>query len=158
MMASSLQDQVKGYGKTAFNAALGTAGSTMSENSAISTYFFKRSDLNEACAKGELRFKWRSCHGNSYRLFMREDLENLAKKVEPDPVLFAKETQRLKKQKIQSSTEELARVRKELDGWEERKKFLNKRKSEIEGFLEENGVNAQGKKQKKQKTSLLSTL
>ncbi len=153
-----MQSGAKGYATTQFNAALGQSGGTMSEKSAIATYFFKRSDLNEACEKGELRFKWRSCHGNSYRLFMRDDLSALAKKVEPDPVLFEKETRRLKKQRIETSTEELARVKKELDGWAEREKKLNKRKTKLEEFLKENGVNIEGKKQKKQKTSLLDTL
>lgn len=158
MMASSEQNQLKGYGSSAFNTALGTSGGTMSENNAIATYFFKRSDLNEACEKGVLRFKWRNCHGNSYRLFMKDDLDALAKKVEPDPVLKEKEIERLKKQKIESSSEELARIKKELDGWGEREKFLKRRKIELEEFLKENNVNFEGKKKKKQKTSLLSTL
>ena len=146
------------YKKTEFNAALGTAGGTMSENNAISAFFFKKEDLDAACENGELRFKWKSCHGHPYRLFMCDDLKELDKKTEKDPVLVLDHERRIQKERIQTSVVELQNIKRELAGWEEREKKLLEKKAKLEEFLKSNNVRVDGTKKKEAKTSLLSSI
>jgi hypothetical protein len=123
-------------------------GSTLTEKNAVLEFFLKIEDVNEACEKGELKFRWKSCHGHSYRLFNRSDIAALAARCEPDPALKAKHDNQVRKERVKESKEELESVTKELANMDKRKAFLNKRKGELEEYLKENDVNKAIKKPK----------
>lgn len=123
-------------------------GETMSEKNAINEFLLKEEDIQSACEKGELKFSWRSCHGHSYRLFNRREIQALAEKSEADPVLKAKRDKQKHKERMSNSKTELEKVSTELANIDKRKEFLVKRKAELEDYLSENQVNNAKKKQK----------
>lgn len=124
------------------------SGATMSENNAVNEFLLKREDIQSACERGELKFSWRSCHGNSYRLFNRSEIKALAEKCEPDPILKAKRDKQQHAERVANSKSELESVSNELANIDNRKEFLVRRKAELQEFLEENSFNKANKKQK----------
>ena len=123
------------------------AGETLSEKNAIAEFLLKEEDIQKACENGDLAFSWRSCHGNSYRLFNRREIRALADRCEPDPSLKAKMEKQKHKERVANSKTELESVSSELANIDKRKEFLVRRKAELEEFLKENVANKGIKRQ-----------
>lgn len=74
-------------GTSAFN----TKGETLSEKNAMKEFKIKQTDLQRGVDEGKLTFQWRSCMGNSYRLYVTSEVAAFARScsdvMAPVPVL-----------------------------------------------------------------------
>jgi hypothetical protein len=103
-----------------------TAGATMSEKNVTAAYQLSADQLRQGVEGGNLKLQWRSCHGNSYRLFIRSEVEAYAKLVGPDPALKAVHDASQAKQRIATKHSRYVEVTKDLETIDARKNAMMK--------------------------------
>lgn len=122
---------------------------SISENTIITEYHITKADIVRGFEEGKLtKCSWRSFHGSEYRLLDASEARKFAETCPKDPTLVAAAERAALREKIVSGREELEKVTNDLDGIDERKATLIKRKQELETFL---AANAHVKIPKKRK-------
>ena len=108
---------------------------TISENNVRDEFFFTESTLNEGVNSGALKPQFRSMHGNTYRVFLRTEVEDFAKTELPDQGLKAAKDVKQMKKTIAHKKARLEAVTTELNGIDARKINLLHEKEELNDFL-----------------------
>ena len=108
---------------------------TISENNVRDEFFFTESTLNEGVNSGALKPQYRSMHGNSYRVFLRTEVEDFAKTELPDAGLKAAKDVKQMKKTVAHKKARLEAVTTELNGIDARKINLLHEKEELNDFL-----------------------
>ena len=82
------------------NSAYNTKGETLSEKNAISEFLLNANILEQGVDDKMLTVQHRSCHGSSYRLFVRSELERFVRTCPKDPVLLHNHTLHVKRARL----------------------------------------------------------
>lgn len=122
-----------------------TAGATLSEKNVGEEYFLNSEALTRGIESGELTFQWRAFHGNSYRLFIRDQIIAFAKTCEPDQSLKSAHDKKMLKQNIIFQHARLDKVTAELNGIDARKSALLDEKLQLETWIALNDPKAAAK-------------
>ena len=99
----------------------------MSEKNAIKEFKITQEHLERGIEEGKLKVQWRSCHGNSYRLYVRNEVADFAKTCPKDEKLVKKG----KKDELKATTELLAQAQAQVAA-------LSSKKRELETWMSEN--------------------
>jgi len=126
-----------------------SGGGTLSEKNVAEIFLLSSDILNAA----KLTYQWRNCHGRAYRLYVRSEVEALAKTVEPDPALKAAHEAKMIKQNLSLKRSRLQAVSLELSGIDDRKIALAEEKRQLEEWLLQNDPKASTKYAKDAKSS-----
>jgi hypothetical protein len=116
-------------------SAYNTAGATLSEKSVGEEYCLSAAQLEKGVELGKLTFQHRSAHGNSYRLFVRSEVEFYSRSQEPDPVLKAIHTAKNAKLNLVTKRARFDTVSTELASIDARKAALIQEKEELVAWL-----------------------
>ena len=112
----------------------------ISQKNAIKEFQLKEDVLENAMKDGQLKFHWKSCHGNTYRSLIYRDVVEFAKVAEKDPVLVDQYEKRKHRELLAKYRKELGDVTTELDNIDNRKEYLMKRKQELKDLLKDQKV------------------
>ena len=126
-------------------SAYNTAGCTLSEKNVGEEFFLGREELDKGIENGKLKAQWRSFHGHSYRLFIRDEIVQYARTCAPDPVLKSINDAKMLKQNLVSKRSRLEAVKTELNGIDAKKIRLANEKMELEIWLSQNDPKAVAK-------------
>ena len=129
------------------------AGGTLSEKNVAEEYLLSSSQLIKGSEDGKLNVQWRSCHGNSYRLYVRSEVAEYVKVVGPDVHLKAAYDAKMVKQNLVTNRARLAAVSNELSCIDARKLALINEKRTLEEWLQTNDPKEAAKAAKEAKGS-----
>ena len=138
-----------GYYRTAPSTVYNTAGATLSEKSACAEYGITVDDLKKGFEAGTLTIQHRSCHGNSYRLYIRSQVAEYARQI-LGPKFEIDEA----KKNLRGVLAELAELESKKTSLQARKAALEQKVISLGGSLEEPKAKGKPGKKRARKDSL----
>lgn len=116
-------------------SAYNTAGGTISEKSVAEEYLLSLSQLSDGVEIRKLTVQNRSFHGNSYRLYIRSEVEAYARLVGPDPYLKSLQNVKMAKQNLSAKRARFDAVSSELANIDNKKLASTREKDSLHQWL-----------------------